>query len=100
MGLPSAEMEALGAGQGAQAQVRERHPVTGVLDAYPGQLRIEVIAAVLKHGASLERVGELLDTVVVARPDRRGQAVRAVVHQLERLMLVADLHQADRGSKG
>src|SRR5690348_2928049 len=98
-GCPSSglgsQVERLAAGERQEAVAGERHSLAGVLHAGPGQHRVEVVAPVHVERARLDLRADAEGALLVARPDRRGQAVRAVVHQPHRLVVVRDLLHAD-----
>src|SRR6266850_5520393 len=92
-----AQVERLPPGEREERVLRERHALAGVLHPGPGQQRIEVVAPVHEEGAGLDLRPDAEGAVLVARPDRRGEAVGAVVHQPDRLVVVRDPLHADDG---
>ena len=95
-----AQMERLGPCELRVAERRQATAAPRVLDAHPCKLRVEVVAAIHEPGPGLHARADLLCVLEVSRSHRCGQAVEAVVHQRDRLGVVPDLHDADRGSKG
>src|SRR4051812_22853004 len=89
------QVERLPPGQRQEAVLRERHSLTGVLHARPGEQRIEVVAAVHEERAGLDLRADAEGPLLVAGPDSRGQAVGAVVHQPDGLVVVGHLLDAD-----
>src|SRR5580704_6760776 len=69
------------------ADLRERGAAARILDTGPGERRIEIIATVHVDGAGLDPVADGFGGVRVARPDRGRQAIRAVVHERDRLLV-------------
>ena len=92
-------MVALGSGQRAVTQRRQRRAVAGLLDAGPRQTGIEIVAAVHIDRAGLDCLADALGGIDVLGPDGRREAIAAVVHQSDRLFLVADLGDADDGAE-
>ena len=88
-------MERLGPGQVLVAQARQGGAAPGVLDPGPGQGRVEVVAAVHEHGAGFQLLAEPLGGVQITGPDRRAEAIGAVVHQGDGLGVAGHRHDAD-----
>ena len=71
----------------------------GILDADPGQRRVEIVAAVHEPGAGLDLVADADRRLLVIGPDGGGQAIGIVVHQADRLFVGADRHDAGDGAE-
>src|SRR6267143_4608940 len=89
-----AQVERLAARQREEAVPRERVALAAVLHAGPGERRVEVVAAVHEEGDGLDPSPDAQGALLVARPDGGGEAVRAVVHQPHRLVVVRHLGDA------
>ena len=66
--------------------------MAGVFHASPSQCRVQIVAAVHKHGAGFDLGGQGFGGRGVARPDGGGEAVAAVVHQPHRFGVVRHRH--------
>src|SRR5207248_2721796 len=82
------EVEALPARDAQEPVARERIAFAAVLDSGPGKLRVEVVAAVHEEGARLDLRSDAEGALLIAGPDRRGEAVRRIVHQADRVVVV------------
>src|SRR5690349_13709613 len=93
------EMIALGAGQGFIADEGQGGAAARILDAGPGQGRIEIVAAVHEYRAGLDLVADLLCRLGIIGPDRGGESIERVVHELDGFLIIAHLHDADDWSE-
>src|SRR5205823_1372338 len=84
---PPPEVEALPARDAQEPVARERIAFAAVLDSGPGKLRVEVVAAVHEEGARLDLRSGAEGALLIAGPDRRGEAVRRIVHQADRVVV-------------
>src|ERR1041385_7810506 len=87
-----AEVKALRLGQRVEAVFRQRRAAAGVLDTSPHEIRVEIVAAVHVDRASLDARAELGSMIRVARPDRGGETVGAVIHERHSLVIIANFH--------
>src|SRR4029077_16460175 len=60
---------------------------------------MKIVAAVDIDGAALYPLADTLGRIGILRPDGGGEAIAAIVHQCDRLFVVADLSDADDGTK-
>src|SRR5688572_25400805 len=89
------QVERLRPGQHLIADPAQGGAAARIFDADPGEGRVEVVTAIHVDGAGLEPVADLFRFVGVRRPQRAGEAVFAVVHEADRLVVGLDLHDAD-----
>src|SRR5689334_9128186 len=92
--LAELQMKRLRAGERLEPEARERAAASGILDAGPGERRIEVIAAVHEPGARFDAIADGKRGVAIGRPYGRRKAVAAVVHQLDCLLVALDRQDA------
>src|SRR5438067_7045546 len=77
-----------------EPEARERAAAPGVLDAGPGERRIEIVAAVHEPRARLHAIADAHRRLGIRGPDGSGEAIAAVVHPLDRLLVAGDGHDA------
>src|SRR6266446_3154441 len=78
---------------------RERTATPRVLDAHPGEGRVQIVAAVHEPRAGLHLLAERHGRDLIARPDRRGKTEGAVVHLRHRFGVGTHFHDAGDRSK-
>src|SRR5688572_27863133 len=81
------QVERLGPGQHLVADPAQGGAAARILDADPGEGGVEVVTAIHVDGAGLEPVADLFRLVGVRRPQRAGEAVLAVVHEADCLVV-------------
>src|SRR5919109_3869492 len=90
-----AQVERLRPRQHLVADPAQGRAATRILDADPGEGRVEVVTSIHVDRAGFEPVADLFRLVGVRRPQRAGEAVFAVVHEADRLVVRLHLHDAD-----
>src|SRR5213082_1792516 len=70
-----------------------------MLDADPGEGRVQIVAAIHEPGAGVHLLAEPDGSVLIARPDSRGQSEGAVVHLRHGFIVRAHLHDPGDRSK-
>src|SRR5262252_7925212 len=88
------QMEGFRPRQVLVADAAQRAAAAGILDADPGQRRVEIVAAVHEPGAGLDPISDADRGLFVIGPDGGGQAIGVVVHQPDRLVIRGDGHDA------
>src|SRR5689334_17839850 len=86
------EVERLRPREGFETESRQRAAAPGILDTGPGERRIEVVAAIHEPSARLDALADAQGRLRVRRPDRRREAVAAVIHALDCLLVALDRH--------
>jgi len=82
-----------------EAEAGKRGAAPGILDAGPGQGRIEIVATVHEPGAGFDALPHRQRYRAIAGEHRGAQAIRAVVHQADRLLVVGHRHHAANRSE-
>lgn len=93
------QVERLGAGEGLESELAEGQAATRVLDTDPGQRRVKVVAAVHEPGAGVDAVADGESSGLVVGPNASREPKGGVVHELDSLLVVLDLHDANDGTK-
>src|SRR5688572_1689802 len=94
MSGPGAQVERFRPRQVLVTNRRERATPSRVLDADPGQRRIEIIAPIHEPGSNLDPVADRERGLLIAGPDRRRQSELAIVDERDRGLVGGDLHDA------
>src|SRR5690606_15322519 len=71
----------------------------GILDAGPGESWVEIVAAIQEEGPGVDLLADLLSRLFIFRPDRGRKPVRAVIHELNCLLVGGNFHDADDGAE-
>jgi hypothetical protein len=95
-------MNALQSHKLIESKCAEAHPPSAVFHATPRQRGIQVIASVEENCTTLKRVDDVLEFWRVggvgSGPNRRGEAVFRVIHELDSFFIRIDLAFSWRSS--
>ena len=87
-------MEGLRPRQVLVPDARQRAPAPRILDADPGQRRVQVVAAVHEPRAGLHLVTNRQGRFLVRGPDRGGEPEGGVIHETDRFRVRFHLHDS------
>ena len=76
------------------ADTRQRAAAAGILDADPGERRVEIVAAVHEPGAGVDALADRKCRVRVFASRSRRSGRSAVVHELDGFLVATHLHDA------